>query len=65
MAIIDANQGFGQVMGEKSVVEGIKRAKKHGISLIGLKNSGHLGRIGDWSELARLTREWFLFISLM
>jgi uncharacterized oxidoreductase len=52
LAIIDANQGFGQVMGEKSVVEGVKRAKKHGISLIGLKNSGHLGRIGDWSELA-------------
>ena len=52
LAIVDANQGFGQVMGERSVEEGIKKAKKHGISLIGLKNSGHLGRIGDWSELA-------------
>ena len=39
-------------MGEKSVHEGTKRAKKYGVSLIGLKNSGHLGRIGDWSELA-------------
>ncbi len=52
LAIIDANQGFGQVMGEIAVEEGVKRAKANGISLIGLKNSGHLGRIGDWSELA-------------
>ena len=52
LALIDANQGFGQIMGEKSVHEGTKRAKKYGVSLIGLKNSGHLGRIGDWSELA-------------
>ncbi len=52
LAIVDANQGFGQVMGERSVEEGVKRAKEYGISLIGLKNSGHLGRIGDWSELA-------------
>ena len=52
LAIVDANQGFGQVMGERAVEEGVKRAKKHGISLVGLKNSGHLGRIGDWSELA-------------
>ena len=52
LALIDANQGFGQIMGEKSVQEGTKRAKKYGVSLIGLKNSGHLGRIGDWSELA-------------
>ena len=52
LALIDANQGFGQIMGEKSVQEGTNRAKTHGIALIGLKNSGHLGRIGDWSELA-------------
>ena len=52
LALIDANQGFGQIMGEKSVQEGTNRAKNHGIALIGLKNSGHLGRIGDWSELA-------------
>ncbi len=52
LALIDANHGFGQIMGGKSVEEGTKRAKKYGISLVGLKNSGHLGRIGDWSELA-------------
>ena len=52
LALIDAKQGFGQVAGEFAVDEGIKRAKLHGVSVVGLKNSGHLGRIGDWSERA-------------
>ena len=52
LALIDAKQGFGQIAGEFAVDEGIKRAKLHGVSVVGLKNSGHLGRIGDWSERA-------------
>ena len=52
LALIDAKQGFGQVAGEFAVDDGINRAKLHGVSVVGLKNSGHLGRIGDWSERA-------------
>ena len=52
LACLDAKQGFGQVAGERAVDEGITRAKKHGVSVVGLKNSGHLGRIGDWAERA-------------
>ena len=52
MACLDAKQGFGQVAGEYAVDEGISRAHMHGISVVGLRNSGHLGRIGDWAERA-------------
>ena len=52
MACLDAKQGFGQVAGEHAVDEGISRAKHHGVSVVGLRNSGHLGRIGDWAERA-------------
>ena len=52
MGCIDAKQGFGQVAGEYAVDDGITRAKKYGVSVVGLKNSGHLGRIGDWAERA-------------
>lgn len=52
LACLDAKQGFGQVAGEYAVDEGIKRAKTHGVSVVGLRNSGHLGRIGDWAERA-------------
>ena len=52
LACLDAKQGFGQVAGERAVDEGIARAQTHGVSVVGLKNSGHLGRIGDWAERA-------------
>ena len=52
MGCLDAKQGFGQVAGEYAVDDGISRAKKHGVSVVGLRNSGHLGRIGDWAERA-------------
>ena len=58
LACLDAKQGFGQVAGEYAVDEGIKRAKTHGVSVVGLRNSGHLGRIGDWAE--RAADAWFI-----
>ena len=51
-AIVDGNFGFGQRIGELAVDLGIAKAQQHGISVIGLRNSGHAGRIGDWAEQA-------------
>ena len=48
MAIVDGNYGFGQVIGEQAMQLGIEMAKKHGIATVSLRNSAHLGRIGDW-----------------
>ncbi|MFQ5956062.1 MAG: Ldh family oxidoreductase, partial [Kiloniellales bacterium] len=50
--ILDGNLGFGQVMGEQAVIHGLAKARQHGVSLVGLRNVAHLGRIGDWAELA-------------
>ncbi len=52
MAVLDGKFGFGQSMGEQAVDVGVEKAKNQGISIIGLRNSGHLGRIGDWAERA-------------
>ena len=52
LAVIDGKFGFGQTVGEQAVDIGIKKAKANGISIIGLQNAGHLGRIGDWAERA-------------
>ena len=51
-AIVDGNFGLGQTIGEQAVDLGIRKAKANGIALIGLRNVGHLGRIGDWGERA-------------
>lgn len=51
-AIIDGHRGFGQVIGEYATRLGIAKAKDSGIAMIGLRNCGHLGRVGDWAEMA-------------
>jgi hydroxycarboxylate dehydrogenase B len=52
IAIVDGNRGFGQVVGEFTGRLGTTKAAKTGIALVGLRNCGHLGRVGDWAELA-------------
>lgn len=51
-AIVDGNYGLGQTIGPLAVDLGIAKAKQHGLAVIGLRNSGHIGRIGDWGERA-------------
>lgn len=52
MAVVDGNFGFGQTIGPQAVQLGIDKAAKYGVSIIALRNSGHLGRIADWAEMA-------------
>ena len=52
LAVLDGNYGFGQTVGPQAVRLGMEKAKTSGLSLIALRNSGHLGRIGDWAEMA-------------
>jgi len=52
MAVIDGQFGFGQVVGEEAMRLGITKANRQGVAVIALRNSGHLGRIGDWALLA-------------
>jgi len=52
MAVLDGNLGFGQTIGHQAVAAGIERALARGVAVIALRRSGHLGRIGDWAELA-------------
>jgi uncharacterized oxidoreductase len=51
-AIIDGERGLGQVVGEFATSVGIAKAAKTGVALVGLRNCGHLGRVGDWAEMA-------------
>ncbi|HVA48294.1 MAG TPA: malate/lactate/ureidoglycolate dehydrogenase [Pirellulales bacterium] len=52
LAVLDGNFGFGQTIGEAAVKRGIDKARTRGVSVIALRNCGHLGRIGDWPTLA-------------
>ena len=48
IAVVDGQLGFGQTIGEQAVQLGIDKCQKHGVAVVALRNSGHLGRIGDW-----------------
>lgn len=51
-AIVDGNYGFGQTVTPPAVDLGIAKAKQNGLSVVGLRNTGHIGRVGDWGERA-------------
>ncbi|MCC7283299.1 MAG: malate/lactate/ureidoglycolate dehydrogenase [Acetobacteraceae bacterium] len=51
-AVIDGNDGFGQTVTPQAVQVGIDKAKASGLSAIAFRNTGHLGRAGDWAEMA-------------
>lgn len=48
IAIVDGQFGFGQTIGAQAIDLGLAKARKHGVAVVALRNSGHLGRIGDW-----------------
>jgi uncharacterized oxidoreductase len=51
-ALIDGNSGFGQTIAPLAVDHGIAKARANGLAVVGLRNSGHIGRVGDWAERA-------------
>ncbi|WP_158746421.1 malate/lactate/ureidoglycolate dehydrogenase [Acidisphaera sp. L21] len=51
-AVLDGGYGFGQTIGPLAVDMGIAKAREAGMAVIALRNSGHIGRIGDWAERA-------------
>tara|TARA_B100001123_G_scaffold420481_1_gene526880 strand:- start:149 stop:1237 length:1089 start_codon:yes stop_codon:yes gene_type:complete len=47
---LDGNAGYGQVNGYEAMSMGMERAAEHGVAVVGLRNSYHIGRIGHWAE---------------
>jgi uncharacterized oxidoreductase len=52
MICVEGEGGFGQVIAREAMELGIARALEAGLALIGIRDSGHLGRIGAWAEMA-------------
>jgi hydroxycarboxylate dehydrogenase B len=49
---VDGEGGLGQVVARHAIGLGIERARAHGVVVVGVTNSGHMGRIGAWAEQA-------------
>ena len=52
VTVLDGHFGYGQIVGEQAVQAAIDKARRHGIGMSALRGSAHLGRLGDWAEMA-------------
>jgi hydroxycarboxylate dehydrogenase B len=52
IGVLDGRFGFGQIMAPMAVDVGVEKARAIGLSAISLRNSGHVGRVGEWAERA-------------
>src|ERR1700694_2513684 len=52
LAVVDGKFGYGQTVTPQAVRIGTEKCKKSGLAAIALRNAGHIGRVGDWAEMA-------------
>jgi len=52
LLVVDGGFGYGQAIGCEAIGLGVERARMHGLAVIALRDTGHLGRIGAWAEQA-------------
>lgn len=52
LAVLDGQYGFGQTVAPQAVAIGIAKCKTMGLAAVALRNAGHIGRVGDWAEMA-------------
>lgn len=60
LARVDGHDGFGQLTGALAVRTGVKQARGSGIAAVGIRNGGHLGRLGEWAQMAAADEMVFL-----
>src|SRR3954452_22618851 len=52
LAVIDGKFGYGQTVTPQAVRIGIEKCKASVLAAVALRNAGHIGRVGDWAEMA-------------
>jgi uncharacterized oxidoreductase len=52
IALIDGHSGFGQVAAHFAMRTAIAKARQHGLAAAGLIDCGHVGRMGEWVQMA-------------
>lgn len=52
VTVMDGHHGIGQVLSAKAVELGIARARQHGISAVGVRNSNHFGTAAYFTRMA-------------
>src|SRR3982074_2175797 len=52
LAVVDGKFGYGQTVTPQAVRIGIEKRRASALAAVALRNAGHIGRVGDWAEMA-------------
>ena len=52
MSLFNGHRCFGQLAARVAIEDGIGKARGNAVAAVGLKHSGHVGRLGEWVGLA-------------
>jgi hydroxycarboxylate dehydrogenase B len=52
LAIVDGDQGFGQVVARRGIALAVDKARAHGLAAVALRRTSHVGRLADYAETA-------------
>lgn len=50
--VVDGQNGYGQVIAQEAMELALEQADKHGVVILALRNSHHIGRVGAWAQMA-------------
>lgn len=50
LAVIDGNDGIGQIVTDRACAGAVARAKQHGVGVVGVRNSNHFGTAAYWTR---------------
>jgi LDH2 family malate/lactate/ureidoglycolate dehydrogenase len=50
LAVVDGNDGIGQVVTDRACTSATERAKSHGVGLVAVRNSNHFGTAAYWTR---------------
>jgi uncharacterized oxidoreductase len=51
-ALVDAHRGFGHFSTAFAMAWALERAPRHGLASVAIRHSGHIGRVGEYTERA-------------
>lgn len=52
IAVVDAEDGVGQVIAVQAMSDAVRRAKLHGVGVVSVRNSNHHGALGYYTRMA-------------
>ncbi|MCI0756383.1 Ldh family oxidoreductase [Teichococcus vastitatis] len=52
ISVLDAEDGVGQVIAARAMLDAVRRAKAHGVGVVSVRNSNHHGALGYFTRMA-------------